>query len=109
MAIARTRPKRVRVLREKPSSFITANVAISDTGIAIIGMMTARQLWRKMRMTSMTMRVVSTNVTSTSSIEAVTKSVVSRMILYFTPEEVLGKFLHLGFYFLGHIECVGTR
>ncbi len=62
---------------ENPSSFITANVAISETGIAIIGMITARQLCRKIRMTIITMRVVSTNVTSTSSIEALTNDVVS--------------------------------
>ncbi len=76
MAIASTRPKRVRVLREKPISFMTANVAMSDTGIVSIGMMTARQLWRKKSMTTITMRVVSTNVTSTSSTEAEMKLVV---------------------------------
>ncbi len=76
MAIASTSPNSVRVLIVKPISFITAKVAISDTGIVIIGMTTALQLWRKTSMISITIRVVSTNVTSTSSIDAVTKSVV---------------------------------
>ncbi len=76
MAIASTSPNSVRVLIVKPISFITAKVAISDTGIVIIGMITALQLWRKTSMISITIRVVSTNVTSTSSIDAVTKSVV---------------------------------
>ncbi len=49
---------------------------MSDTGIVSIGMMTARQLWRKKSMTTITMRVVSTNVTSTSSTEAEMKLVV---------------------------------
>ena len=70
--MASTSPNSVRVLSENPSSFITANVAMSDTGMAIIGMMTARQLWRNSNITTITMRVVSTNVTSTSSIEALT-------------------------------------
>ncbi len=56
---------------------MTANVAISDTGMAIIGIMTARQLCKKISMTIITISVVSTNVTSTSSIEAVTYVVVS--------------------------------
>ena len=81
IAMASTRPKSVSVLRENPSSFMTANVAISDTGIAIIGMITARQLWRNISITNITMRVVSTNVTKTSSIDAVTNDVVSSMTL----------------------------
>ena len=44
MAMARTSPNKVRVLSENPKSFITANVAIRETGIAIIGIITALQL-----------------------------------------------------------------
>ena len=75
MAMASTRPNSVRVLMLKPISFITANVAISDTGMVIIGMMTARQFCRKIMMTSITISVVSRNVTSTSSMDLCTKSV----------------------------------
>lgn len=56
---------------------MTAKVAISDTGMAIMGIITARQLCRKRRITAITIRVVSTNVTSTSSMDAVTNWVVS--------------------------------
>ncbi len=80
MAIASTRPKSVSVLRENPIAFITANVAIRETGMVIIGIMTARQFCRNSNITSMTMRVVSKNVTITSSIDADTKSVVLRIM-----------------------------
>ncbi len=76
MAMASTRPKRVRVFSVNPITFITAKVAMSDTGTVSIGIITARQFWRNSSITSITMRVVSANVTSTSSIEASTKSVV---------------------------------
>ena len=85
MAMASTRPKSVRVLRVNPISFMTAKVAMSETGIVSIGMMTALQLWRKNMMTIITMSVVSTKVTSTSSMEAVTKSVEFMITRYFTP------------------------
>ncbi len=62
-----------------PMSFITAKVATRDTGIVIIGITTARQFCRKSRITSITMSVVSRNVTITSSMEASTKSVVFRI------------------------------
>ena len=70
MAMASTSPKSVSVLSENPISFITAKVAMSDTGMVSIGMITARQFWRKMRITIMTMSVVSTKVTITSSIDS---------------------------------------
>ena len=79
IAIARTSPKRVRVLIVNPISFITAKVATSDTGMVIIGIMTARQFCRKSMMTSITISVVSRKVTRTSSMDALTKSVVSRI------------------------------
>ena len=76
MAMASTRPNRVRVFMVKPNSFITANVAISDTGMVSIGIITALQLWRKNRITTITISVVSTKVTSTSSTDSVITSVV---------------------------------
>ncbi len=80
IAIASTRPNRVSVLSVNPITFITAKVAMSDTGMVIIGIITARQFWRKSSITIITMRVVSRNVTSTSSIDAVTNCVVSRIM-----------------------------
>ena len=47
MPIASTSPNSDRLLSEKPSTAITANVPISDTGTAIIGMIVARQSCRK--------------------------------------------------------------
>ncbi len=85
IAMASTSPNRVRVLRVNPSSFITANVAISDTGIVIIGMITALQLCRNRRITNITISVVSANVTSTSSIDAETKLVVFISTRQLTP------------------------
>ncbi len=85
IAIASTSPNRVKVFKENPINFITANVAISDTGIAIIGIMTALQLCKNSSITTITMSVVSANVTSTSSIEAVTNDVVSIITRYWTP------------------------
>ena len=72
MAMASTRPKRVRVLSEKPNTFITAKVAMSDTGMVIIGMTTARQFWRNMSITTITIRVVSMKVMKRSDMEACT-------------------------------------
>ena len=80
IVMASTRPKRVRVLSVKPIHFITASVAISDTGIVSIGMMTARQFCRNSIITIITSMVVSRNVISSSSIDAVTNSVVLSII-----------------------------
>ena len=55
-----------------PITFITANVAMSDTGIVSMGMMTALQFCRKRRITMSTMSEVSMKVVSTSSMDAVT-------------------------------------
>jgi hypothetical protein len=41
-------------LSEKPNIFITMRVAISDTGIAMVGMIVVRQLWRKTKTTATT-------------------------------------------------------
>ena len=53
MPIASTRPNSESVLREKPSADSTAKVPISDTGMARIGMIEARQVCRN-RMTTRT-------------------------------------------------------
>ena len=54
MPIANTSPNSVRVLIEKPSSSKTEKVPTSATGTAEIGMIVARQLCRKRKMTSET-------------------------------------------------------
>ena len=53
MPMASTRPKSVRLFKEKPSKAITAKVPMSETGTSIIGISVARQSWRK---TSTTMK-----------------------------------------------------
>src|SRR6266487_3801613 len=44
MPMASTMPNKERLLSEKPNTFITANVPISDTGTASIGMMDSRHI-----------------------------------------------------------------
>ena len=62
MAMARMSPKRVRVLMVNPSSSMTANVPMSDTGMVRQGMSVALQFCRKRNITSITSRVVSSRV-----------------------------------------------
>ena len=80
--VASVKPKSVSVLIEKPSSFIAANVPISETGIVIDGISVLCQFCKKMKMTSTTSRIAISSVTRTSLIEARTKSEVSKAILY---------------------------
>ena len=79
MAIANIKPNNVNVLIENPKKAITANVPISDTGIVIQGISTARQLCKKKNMTSTTKMVASTKVFITSLMESCTTSVVSNV------------------------------
>ena len=75
--IASTMPSRLSMLSEKPRTCITASVAISETGIAIVGMIVARQFCRKTKTTRMTRASASKSVMTTSRIAAETKRVVS--------------------------------
>ncbi len=75
--IARTMPSRLSMFSEKPSSSITTRVAISDTGMAMVGMIVVRQLCRKMKTTATTSSSACAKVTTTSCIDADTKRVVS--------------------------------
>ena len=59
MPIASTRPNSDRLLRLKPSADITAKVPISETGIATIGMIAARQVCRN--------RITTTTTSATAS------------------------------------------
>ena len=77
MPIASTSPNSVSMLIEKPISSRPAMVPTSDTGMASIGMIVARMLPRNTYTTSSTSTNASMNVCSTSSIDALTKTVVS--------------------------------
>ena len=73
------------MLSENPKISIRARVAISETGIAIVGMMVVRQLCRKTKTTRTTSPSASPNVTTTSRIEAETNRVVSYRMPYLIP------------------------
>ena len=75
--MASTMPSRLSMLSEKPKTCITASVAMSETGIAIIGMIVVRQLCRKTNTTNTTSASASKSVTTTSCMAADTKRVVS--------------------------------
>ena len=65
--MASTRPNSDSVLTEKPRSGKTANVPISDTGTASIGISVARQFWRNRKTTRMTSTIASPSVFRISS------------------------------------------
>ena len=75
--IARTSPHIVSVLIENPKAAIVANVATSETGIAIIGMVVARNPCRKTNTTIRTSMKASTSVSLTSVMFSRTYWVVS--------------------------------
>ena len=75
MPMASTRPNSERLLIEKPSASITANVPTSDTGTAASGMIEARQVWRKTMTTITTSSMASSSVCTTASIECRTNTV----------------------------------
>ncbi len=56
---------------------MTTSVAMSDTGMAMVGMIVVRQLCRKTKTTATTRTSASQSVISTSCIDAETKRVVS--------------------------------
>ena len=77
MPIASTIAKSVSVLIEKPSAYRPANVPMSDTGTASIGIKVARQCCRNTNTTRITSAAASAIVMTTSWIEACTTRVVS--------------------------------
>ena len=77
MPMARTRPKRVRLLSEKPSSAMAAKVPTMATGTATRGMRAERQFWRKRRTTTATRMMASRSVLNTSLTDSVMNGVVS--------------------------------
>src|SRR5688500_14477397 len=75
--IASTSPNSDRLFRENPSTAITANVPISDTGTAIIGISVARQFCRNTSTTMNTSTNASSSVWYTLAIDSSTNTVVS--------------------------------
>ena len=73
--IASTRPKSERMLSEKPSAAIAANVPTSETGIATSGITLARQFCRKTSTTTTTSATASYSVVITSRIDSATNRV----------------------------------
>ena len=76
MPIASTMPNSDRLLRLNPNAARQARLPISETGMAMIGMIAARHLCRKTSTTSATRISASNRVCSTASIDAETYSVV---------------------------------
>ncbi len=70
MPMASTRPNSDRLLSEKPAASITAKVPTSDTGMARIGMIAARQLCRNTITTITTSSRASNRVRCTSAMES---------------------------------------
>ena len=75
--MASTMPNMESVLMLKPSAAIRPKVPSSTTGIAIAGMIVARQFCRKSSITSTTSAMPSSSVFTTSVIEAVMNGVTS--------------------------------
>src|ERR1700710_808087 len=75
MPMASTSPNSERLLMEKPSASITANVPTSDTGTATSGMIEARQVCKNTITTITTSSTASSNVCTTASIECRTNTV----------------------------------
>ena len=66
MPMAKTRPNSESVLNEIPTAAMTAKVPISETGMATIGMIAARQVCRN-RMTTMTTSSTASNSVCTTA------------------------------------------
>ena len=75
--MASTMASMVSVLMVKPSSAMIPKVPSRTIGTASVGISVARQLCRKIYMTTKTSTMASISVLTTSSIEIVTKGVVS--------------------------------
>src|SRR5215469_16446983 len=78
MPIASTSASSETVLAEYPTASITANVPMIDTGTATSGMSVVRQRPRNKNTTIPTSTMASTSVRTTSSMVAVTNTVVSK-------------------------------
>src|SRR3984893_18039018 len=77
MPMAKTSPNNDRLFKLNPRAAMTANVPMSDTGTAIMGMMVARQFCRNTKTTIRTRMIASNSVLYTSWIDSLTNTVVS--------------------------------
>ncbi len=68
-----TRANIVKVLIEKPAAASTPIVPSRTTGTAIVGIRVALKFWRKMNMTMKTRKIALISVSTTSSMEILTK------------------------------------
>ena len=75
MPTASTRPNRDRLLSDTPKATRIVNVPTRETGIAMTGMIVARQLCRNRNTTPTTRRIATKIVTMTSWIDFVMKVV----------------------------------
>src|SRR5215831_11845388 len=75
MPTASTRPNSDRLLSDMPEAARIVNVPIRETGIAMTGMMVARQLCKKRNTTPTTKRIATKIVTMTSWIDFAIKTV----------------------------------
>ena len=73
------------MLMVSPTAYITAKVAISDTGMVTRGMSAARNECRKMTMITSTRKTASAMVVNTFEIERSMKTVESKPIAADTP------------------------
>ncbi len=89
--VASTRPNSVSVLIEKPSSFMNANVPMSETGIVIAGISVLRQFCRNTNSTSTTSTMASPSVLSTSMIDSRTTPTLSNAICASRPGGKCGR------------------
>ena len=78
--MASTSPKSVVMLMLNPNIKKAAKVPTTETGTVRSGMSVARQFCRKTNTTSSTRMIASIKVRTTSSIEARTKAVVSKLM-----------------------------
>src|SRR5271170_4211257 len=83
--VARVMPKSVSELMEKSKILMKAKVPIRETGIVTAGMTVARQSSRNRKITTMTMRIASSRVVTTSLTESPTTVVVSKATTYLIP------------------------
>ena len=78
--MARTSPNKVVMLMLNPNITKAANVPTTETGTVRSGMSVARQFWRKTNTTRSTRTIASNRVRRTSSMDARTKAVVSKLM-----------------------------
>ncbi len=107
--VASVMPNSVSELIENPKILMNANVPISDTGIVTAGMMVARQSSRKKKITTMTIRIASSSVVTTSLHRiAHNRRGIESDDVFDSGREGLRKLFQRGLRFV-HLQRVGIR